>query len=506
MKKSTFITILILFFIWLGAIFLNLYPHYLGYINCPHDKFFSKQVSWFDPWDINVYVAAVKDGQQGNFLLPNRYTTKTQSASLIYPLYTSAGLILPQADPFLIFYGLSIITAGLYILSVFTLSQFFLKNTTFASLNTALVIFGGGLGWSLINNFQAADLYQTGFISHSTIQRPHEAIGMSLFLLALYLGFKFQKNQHSSKIILINLSLYLITLVPFYPYYLPIFGLIQCLYWWFLKLKKERLIMLAGVCLVPAGLTLIYWLHLQHTDFSSVTNQFLPNASLFSVILSYGLILLVAGLAYTQSKNRPEQKFLLTWFLSTVLISYFPLGFARFYLRGLWLVLGLICLNWLKQIFDKNKQLAWLIGLILASFIPLSTLTIFSQRLNAAHSNNAWIYLDKSIKTGFNFLEQQSADEVLSSYVIGNYLPAHTNKTVYYGHAIQSPNKKERLDNITRFYQMEMAVAEALNFLKENNINYVFYSSLEQIIGPDLNYPFLQPVFNQDSTVIFNVK
>ena len=53
---------------------------------------------------------------------------------------------------------------------------------------------------------------------------------------------------------------------------------------------------------------------------------------------------------------------------------------------------------------------------------------------------------------------------------------------------------------------MDMETDQALNFLKENNINYVFYSSFEQAIGPDLNYSFLQPIFDQDSTLIFTIK
>ncbi len=58
-KQTSLILLIIISF----AVFVNLFPNYYAYVNTPSGYIFSGQASWFDPWDINIYVTAIKWGQ-----------------------------------------------------------------------------------------------------------------------------------------------------------------------------------------------------------------------------------------------------------------------------------------------------------------------------------------------------------------------------------------------------------------------------------------------------------
>jgi len=61
---------------------------------------------------------------------------------------------------------------------------------------------------------------------------------------------------------------------------------------------------------------------------------------------------------------------------------------------------------------------------------------------------------------------------------LGNHLPIHTHKPVYFGHLIQTPNATEKLVLINQFYKGEMDENQTKKWLKDNNILWV-------VVGPN---------------------
>lgn len=60
MKSHRFKIAFCLFTIIFAIIFINQFPDYYALTKTPKGFFYSGQASWFDPWDINVYTAAIK--------------------------------------------------------------------------------------------------------------------------------------------------------------------------------------------------------------------------------------------------------------------------------------------------------------------------------------------------------------------------------------------------------------------------------------------------------------
>ncbi|MCR4326275.1 MAG: hypothetical protein NUV52_01315, partial [Candidatus Roizmanbacteria bacterium] len=86
MKTVTVRNVLILSAVIFCVLFITHFPTWYALINTPIGYAFTGNNAWFDPWDLNVYVAAIRWGQQGHLLLKNVYTTQNLQPTLMYPL------------------------------------------------------------------------------------------------------------------------------------------------------------------------------------------------------------------------------------------------------------------------------------------------------------------------------------------------------------------------------------------------------------------------------------
>ncbi len=489
---------------------LNLWPHYLVAKQNLPNYIFTQQDSWFDPWDINVYVAAIKWGQQGHFLLQNRYTTLEPKPSLVYPIYTLAGKFFPQQDSFLIFYALSFITGtALFLVIYFLLKKFFIHSEWQSLIIAFAINLAGGLGWLLINKTKSTDLYVTAFTFHSAWQRPHEALGIIFYLLNLINYFVYLKKLHLKNLIIGFLSSLL--LIVFYPYYFfNISLIIISLIFWFQKsfqLKKffSKNYQLMIVFLGTGIITIFYWWHLQQTGFNSIAEQQLPQINFINLLLGFGISLPLAIFYFYQHRQQlnQQEQFLIFWFVISLFCSFLPLGFSRFYLRALFFPLLTFIALQLKKTAINNRQLALLICNCLLLFLPLSNLYIFFARVNEIHNTkNNWVYIPIQIKETFQFLNQQNPSNVLSLYFLGNNIPAQTNHNVVFGHYLQTPNARKLETQIKKFYAQQLNNQEAQDFLKQYQANYVLVGPEEQING-QITYPFLTKVFANQLVTIY---
>ncbi|MBP7859805.1 hypothetical protein KA001_02505, partial [Patescibacteria group bacterium] len=224
-----------------------------------------------------------------------------------------------------------------------------------------------------------------------------------------------------------------------------------------------------------------------------------------------GLLVPLFLISIKEFKKTDENFFLVTWVLISLILSFFPFGFARFYLRGLFLPIILFVILNSKQyvkILDLPKIL---IFILLAVVIPISSFFVFYKRIDEVTKNNHWYYLTTDEIDATNYLKTKKGG-IFSYYTLGNYVPAVTNSAVYFGHFIQTPNSQLKIMNIAKFYSNTYSEEEARKLLKNENISYVFYGSEEKEITKNyskqnvLNYSFLDTVFKNDQVTIYSVK
>ena len=212
---STIVLILIVIF---TVNLLNRGPDLIKSLTKPANKWYTGQASWFDPWDHNVYFSAIGWGKRGGLTFPNLYDTQSKKPMLVYTAYVLIGRLTGflNLSNSLSFHLAAVFFSFILGIIIWWFLGVFIREKKEKTIIFILLIFGGGLGWLFFPQLVLPDLGQPGFTLESAFRRPHEAISLSLFLLAVGLfwqGIKIKKNK---LLILGALSTFLMSF--FHPY------------------------------------------------------------------------------------------------------------------------------------------------------------------------------------------------------------------------------------------------------------------------------------------------
>lgn len=324
--------------------------------------------------------------------MENVYDSTPNKPIFYYPLYSLAGNLLKNINPFILFYFLSIITSLVLVITIiFFIKEIYKKNST-VFISTLTVLFAGGLGFLTYPFHDSLDSSMTSFSFHSAIQRPHEGIAVSayIFLLMSHYYFLNHNNQKKQKRWLFSLFFFLLITCLFYPYYLLSFILIGSSLFILTptKVKKDKIIWWFVLIIIGTAEVLLMQKNLTSNEsFTGVIKQKLSNPTVSSLFFGYGLLLIPLFLnLFRFNKLNNLQKYLIFWAVISIGLSFLPLGFARFFLRSSLFPIILLMIDLLKEISQKVSQESsnkLLLALLLTLFV-ISSMTsgsIFFKRI-----------------------------------------------------------------------------------------------------------------------------
>lgn len=362
----------------------------------------------------------------------------------------------------------------------------------------------------------------------SSFQRAHEGFALAAYLLALF-GFYFSVMTESMKWRSLTIGA-LIMVLFFYPYHYLSYLLI-CAVFYFLsfgKIRKKDVSFLISVFfsgLIVTGF-MFYNLFL-NPSFVGITGQSLSKPKLIPFLLGYGILLIpYLYQLFTTHRTQFLKSFLLIWISFGIILSVMPVGFSRFFLRGIYVPLVIIAVLTIREFsqkcFSKQSSRVFIVFLsYLLGFLSITSVFIFYHRIKETSLENDWYYMTQLEHQALLEMEESflSPSSILSSYYMGNLIPAHTKHRVYLGHLIQTPNADERLVSLASFYTQEMPEAEAKKFLQQAQIDYVFYGNEEREFLQfanqetyydegvfELNYSFLEKIFSNEEVIIYQNK
>lgn len=513
MVKHKIVSICIFLAITIVVLGLNALPNYYASVNTPDGKSFSGQASWFDPWDLNLYISGIRWGQQGHILLQNSYTTTPHLPILMRPIYTMAGFMFRDISPVLLFHLLALIFGFVLLLLTFRLARIFCPNSSESLLAVTLISLGGGLGWLFFPGFQSADLFMTGFTFVSHFQRAHEALGISFYMLALVTFYIIV--EHRNRLAYLLYPFALIFAVILYPYSFLSIAVICGLYSLLIYFRNgDRgpvFFYLANIILV-VPILLVYWIHLRQSPvFGGILSAQLDTPNIFQIASGFGVLTFFMVYQLRATKGKAGQLFLNIWFFASLVLAFLPFGSARFYLRTLFFPAVLLTLFSLDSLTKKISLPKKYLIIFLLLTLPLSSLYITYKRLAEVNNNNHWFYLTADEREALTFLDKQTplGSGVLAAYTLGNYIPANTDDKVYFGQLDQTPQAQDKINQLLKFYANNLTDEEAQDFLKQNKIKYMVFGSEEQNITvsgskeTQLKYKFLKPAFGRERIKIF---
>jgi len=507
------------------AIFINLYPHYYAFTYTPEGYHFSSQASWFDPWDINVYVATIRWGQNHGFLVENMYDSVPNRSIVYYPLYSFTGAVFQNTNPFVLFYSLSIITTLFLVTAVTLILNKLFKDKKVVLISTLIMLFAGGLGFLVHPYHDSLDSSMTSFTLHSAMQRPHEGVAVSLLIIALS-SFNFAveaiDKKKQLKLGVISLGSLLLTLI-FYPYYLLSYALICSSVFVINKKKISHKIIFFFIVTLLLGtiITLLMQYNLSFNDsFTGVITQKLSNPTIGSLLSGFGVLnISIIYYLVRYKKSSSLEKYLVVWIGTSILLSFLPLGFARFFLRAVFFPVVILTVKLLMKVvekFDQSTRKNLLLSLLLTVLILSSatSLNIFYKRVAEANTSNPWYFITQDNYQLLEFIDEKLPpfSSILSDYYFGNLIPAFSDHRVYFGHLIQTPDVKSRVAQIEKFYSCSFTEDEAKEFFKSQQIEFIIdyqadssQAEEEGYSVEDCQYSFLEKIFSNESRAVFEI-
>ncbi|MDA1316994.1 MAG: hypothetical protein O3B87_03125 [bacterium] len=505
-KRAVGIITSMMFILILGVIlFINYYPHYYGLQNTPERYSYSGQASWFDPWDINNYFATIKLAQkEKSLLLSNINTTEQIKPTFIYPLYTISAILFPKINTILLYHVLAIVCGILLATGILLLSKLLLKKSLHSLYALLIISLGGGLGFLFSPLGMSADLSIPGVTFLSTFQKPHEAIAALLYTSSLvfyYLSIEKKTKKH----LFASVATFLL-LIPIYPYRLLSFLLIAGLFTLFTYIKinkKYPFIYLGLFSLLIIPPTILYTWHFLTSGFSELTSYQPQPISLVSLVLGYGLFIMLFVYQLFLPKKSSLVWFLNIWIMVSLILSLLPFGISRLYLSGLLFPMAILFMLFLKEKINQSLIVTIFIMIIsLTMFLPTS-FYIFNKRIAEVENNSIWFYIPLSFKESFDFLERSEQDGVLALSPLSSYIPAQTGKHVYFGIKDQTPDYDNKVNNANAFYSGLLPESEAEVFIKENDIHFIVVSLQDGSTEP-LSYSFLTVVYENKEIQILS--
>ena len=490
---------------FLVSIFFQ-FPHIYALLQTPDGYVFAGQAAWFDPWDVNVYLSAIRWAQEFGWYFQNTYTTISHQSIVFYPLYTAIGLLFPAVSPLFLYSVLKVPAGMVLVYSVYKVSRVFL-NENKALLATVVASFAGGFGGLLYGTASIPDISITPFILYSAFEKPHEALAISFYLLSLANLFLFYKNKERTR--LWRSAILFVPVIILYPYYLMSYYLLVGLGFLLYTFSVDEIVRHVGrAILVTLPFGVFYsWYLLSSEGFSNVTSPYLGTPHPFYMVLGYGVFFFV--LLYGVRRNFEDKTIstLYLWFFLNVFLSYTPLSFARYYLRGLFVPLSILLVYLLPSMAKKFSVKPRTLMVVLGVFLFMTNGVIYIGRAWRVHVDKTY-YMELGENEMITYLDTVPVGSgILSGYELGNLIPAYTANRVYYGHAFQTPDSGAKAEELTKFYRNEMTEEEATEFLSKNAISYVVWGEEEQTLSEneELKYQMLDQVFKNEVGTVFSV-
>lgn len=543
---------------------LTLLPYLAGYTLSTKDNHYIG-FSTANSADFNTYLAWMKQAQDGHLLFKIKYTTEPHASVVFHPLFLALGfasrftglsLITVAHLSRIVFGFLLLFTAYFFIAHFLTDRQH--RRTAFF-----LVCFSSGfggfylVGW-VLKKFLFTCAIQDHTVSWSCFQRmslssmalgdeelpidlwvPESVTfwslyGMFLFpvsqLLLLY-GFlaflRFTENNHSYQALSSAACFFFLFFI--HPYDVLIVYPVLFLYLLLLLANKKtmsffvsRLSGYAALFCIP-GTPALYQMYvlLKHPLFLQWSHSPRFSPPFLYVIMGFGLVFLfsiVAAVHVFKHEKKEPFLFVFVWCALTLFLMYLPVSFQRRLVEGVHVPFCALAAYgihaFFKHIREKkeaqgktfDKQKVIRIILILASF---SNICVFVSELKAIASTPFPYFLSTEMEQAFQFLNARANknDVALSSYAVGNFIPARSGNTVYLGHYDQTLNIAQKQKDAETFFDTNTSCEWRRTFLKKHRIRYVFFSPEEQALRrlQTLSCPFLTPVFRSGSVTIYKL-
>lgn len=504
----------------------------------------------YDVEDVRTYLAEMRQGARGAWLLHLPYTSEDHPRAFVHGLYLLLGRLVPLAGGSLLaVFHLARWALGLAALvSVYRFVAFFTPWMGTRRVAWLLAAFSSGLGWLLVllgrsqwlGDMPVDFWVPEAFTLPVLYSFPHIALSLALLLEAL-LGFVQAVERSDLRPALRGglLTLALGFVVPFdVPVVYGVMGayLLALLLGW-RRLARQALLaaLVVGGISLP-GLAYNLWVFTFNGAFREWARQnlgFSPHPAHFLVAYAPLALLALPGIVHVLQRGDRRGAFLVAWLLAAAALLYTPFNLQRRLLIGLHPVLCLLAavgltrwflprLGWSRAFSAiqewsrgryrrKGLRRLAVYGVVWA-LVP-SNLLLLAGPMIQALEHVPPLYLPREAVDAADWLAAHAPAEsvVLASPAVGNFLPVRSDVWVFLGHGAITLQYDAKLEEARRFYRAGGQTPEAAyQWLLDRGIRYVYFGPDEKrLVGGEsadlFALPYLQLAYENQGVSLFAV-
>lgn len=363
---------------------------------------------------------------------------------------------------------------------------------------------------------------------------PHYLFSFSCLFLIIILLIKYLQN-YSNKYLLISLPIIFINGIIFPPSILPLLLTIPASFYLILILKfRDRKRVIIGnnrlfafsIFIIATLLSLLLIWKENYNGFPWDTwnkweivkwNQNEPNFDR-SLVFIFGIlpVLSIPAIINILKRRNLSNIFIIFWAFMPYLFlpSINILGFSKIRLVSSSPFTPLAMLSAYSilgtEYFIKRRFLQIsTVTLFLLISVYISGMQLYSQLKNEITSPMYTnIFIPKTSWYGIEYLAKTAPKNsiVLSNEFIGNLIPTRSFTKSYFADSVHTKDFKAKQGLVAKFYANQMQEKEAFEFIKNNNIFYIYYGPDEISPGSkQLTFSFLEKAYVNKNVTIFKV-
>ena len=472
--------------------------------------------------DGNSYLAKMRLGARGEWLFHIFYTAEPHDPALVYLFYLllgklGAGLGLSMV----LTYHLARVLFGLgLLLTVYLFVARFTSDLSTRRLAWGLVAIGSGLGWVLtllgltswLGNLPLDFFVPEAYLFLVLYNLPHLALAESLLLWALLWVLRaFEGGRLRWCLCAATAAFFMAWIAPFYA---GVLAAALGAYLLALLLRRRRfpwretgLTALAGLGALPP-VAYNAWIFASNPAFAIWAEQnLILSPHPVHYLLGFALLLVPAVWGAVKVVREGDERWLLPvgWCLVVPVLLYLPFNLQRRMVAAVQVPLALLAAVGLVAWFARRR---WILVAFVA-IASLSNLLLVLGNLRPIQQRTTPIYRPGSEVAALEWLDTHSepGELVLSSFEIGNVVPARTGLRVFAGHGPETLHNAEKLAALQQFFDPDTDDAWRRSLLRDYDLDYVFHGPDERLLGgwDPANADWLVPIHHSQDYAIYRV-
>jgi uncharacterized membrane protein len=225
------------------------------------------------------------------------------------------------------------------------------------------------------------------------------------------------------------------------------------------------------------------------------------------------IVLAIFGGVSLMRRRDAKALLALAWIVVVVPLLYAPTNLQRRFLEGVMLPLCVLAsvgaVSVLRRLVRarqwRRRALLWLVALALPS-----NLVLVAGASVASFMQSSSVFYPGDVIAAVDWLGANAGldDVVLSSFLVGNLIPARTGRRVVLGHWIGTLDYATKTDQVRRFFGSEMSDEGRRTLLHDYAVRFVFVGPDERKLGdfdPAQSADLIE-VFRSGDVILYRVK